>query len=202
MKIVLFMRQVILVPSFVNYKNATVACHITEFATMYKCTHIAAVKLENYGCSEILRKFTWCVLDKIERWQDIINPKRSKFFHFRADRFLEGGQPILKDLSSPEIVSSPLNSFDAKFQRTFVVCFFSTNYRFERSFICKVERLNTKQRRSRWDGSLWAVSSGSMLFANLLLLPVTMKELKSQTIELVRLEFEMSLDYRQTISKL
>ena len=29
-----------------------------------------------------------------------------------------------------------------------------------------------------------------------------MKELKSQTIELVRLEFEMSLDYRQTISKL
>ena len=124
MKIVLFRRQVILVPSFVNYKNATVACHITEFATMYKCTHIAAVKLENYGCSEILRKFTWCVLDKIERWQDIINPKRSKFFHFRADRFLEGGQPILKDLSSPEIVSSPLNSFDAKFQRTFVVCFF------------------------------------------------------------------------------
>ena len=31
--------------------------------------------------------------------------------------------------------------------------------------ICKVERLNGKQRRSRWDGSLWAVSSGSMLFA-------------------------------------
>ena len=34
-----------------------------------------------------------------------------------------------------------------------------------KTFTCKVLRLNVKQRRSRWDGSLWAVSSGSMLFA-------------------------------------
>ena len=34
-----------------------------------------------------------------------------------------------------------------------------------KKFKCKVERLILRQRRSRWDGSLWAVSSGSMLFA-------------------------------------
>ena len=32
-------------------------------------------------------------------------------------------------------------------------------------FICKVERLNVKQHRFWWDGSLWAVSSESTLFA-------------------------------------
>ena len=49
-----------------------------------------------------------------------------------------------------------------------VVCFFicvSTNLSIGRKFICKVERLSAKRRRSRWDGSLWAVSSGSTLFA-------------------------------------
>ena len=34
-----------------------------------------------------------------------------------------------------------------------------------KKFICKVEILNVKQRRSWWDGSLWAVSPGSTLFA-------------------------------------
>ena len=61
------------------------------------------------------------------------------------------------------------NSLGAKFQLTFVVCFFFFFFFNKLSpgkkFICKVERLNVKQRRSRWDGSLWAVSSGSVLFA-------------------------------------
>ena len=43
--------------------------------------------------------------------------------------------------------------------------FFFFKLSLEKKFTCKVERLNVKQRRSRWDGSLWAVSSGSMLFA-------------------------------------
>ena len=45
-----------------------------------------------------------------------------------------------------------INSFGAKFQTTFVVCFFIlTNCRLEKLYkiICKVERLNIKQRRSR-----------------------------------------------------
>ena len=56
-----------------------------------------------------------------------------------------------------------LNSFGAKFQTTYVVCFFFyfNKLSFGKKFICKLERLNVKQRRSRD----WAVSSGSMLFA-------------------------------------
>ena len=43
-----------------------------------------------------------------------------------------------------------INSFGAKFQTTFVVCFFYFNkLLFGKTFICKVERLNVKQRRSR-----------------------------------------------------
>ena len=46
--------------------------------------------------------------------------------------------------------SSPFNSFGAKFQTTFVVCFFYSNKpSLGKTFICKVERLNVKQRRSR-----------------------------------------------------
>ena len=36
-----------------------------------------------------------------------------------------------------------------------------------KKFICKVERLDVKQCRSWWDGSWWAVSSGSTLFAKM-----------------------------------
>ena len=68
---------------------------------------------------------------------------------------------------SLESVSIPLNSFGAKFQTTFVACFFFlffffffNNLSLDKEFICKVVRLNAKQRRSRRDGS-----SGSMLFA-------------------------------------
>ena len=43
-----------------------------------------------------------------------------------------------------------------------------------KKFICKVERLNVKQRRSWWDGSL----SGSTLFASLFLSPVAMLMLR------------------------
>ena len=40
------------------------------------------------------------------------------------------------------------NSFGAKFQTTFVVCVFN-NLSFGKTVICKVERLNAKQRISR-----------------------------------------------------
>ena len=50
----------------------------------------------------------------------------------------------------------------------FFFFFFVNNLSLEKEFICKVVRLNAKQRRSRWDGSLWVVSSGSMLFAKAL----------------------------------
>ena len=50
--------------------------------------------------------------------------------------------------------SDYFNSFGAKFQTTFIDCFFIiTNCRLER-LLCNVERLNIKQGRSRWDGSL------------------------------------------------
>ena len=43
-----------------------------------------------------------------------------------------------------------VNSFAAKFQTTFVVCFcFKLTIEWKKMFICKVERLNVKQRRSR-----------------------------------------------------
>ena len=56
-----------------------------------------------------------------------------------------------------------INSFGAKFQTKFVVCIFN-KLSLGKNLICEFENLNVKQRRSRWDGSLWAVSSGSMLF--------------------------------------
>ena len=47
-------------------------------------------------------------------------------------------------------VYAVFNSFGAKFQMTFVVCFFYFNkLPFGKKFICKVERLNVKQHRSR-----------------------------------------------------
>ena len=65
----------------------------------------------------------------------------------------------------PLKVSIPLNSFGAKFQITFVVCFFIlTNYRLERSLY-----VNLKDWMSNSvdpdETAHWAVSSGSMLFA-------------------------------------
>ena len=45
------------------------------------------------------------------------------------------------------------------------VFFFLNKLSIGKKFIRKVERLNVKQHRSRWDGSLWAVSSGATLFA-------------------------------------
>ena len=43
-----------------------------------------------------------------------------------------------------------LDFFNAKFQTTFVVCFFLLNkLSLGKKFICKVERLNVKQHRSR-----------------------------------------------------
>ena len=70
------------------------------------------------------------------------------------------------------------NSFGAKFQTTFVVCFFYCNkLSFGKTFICKVERLNVKQRRSRWDGSLSRLIWSYVVCKSLLLSPVAVKEL-------------------------
>ena len=58
-------------------------------------------------------------------------------------------------------ISEYLKSFGVKFQTTFVVCFFLfLQTSAWKDVICKVERLNVKQRRL-----MWAVSSGSMVFA-------------------------------------
>ena len=85
---------------------------------------------------------------------------------------------------------SKFNSFGAKFQTTFfrrqmssfVVCFdFLTNYQFIKigsKFIWKAIRLNVKQRRSWWDGSLW-VSSESAVCKSLFSSPVAVKQLMS-----------------------
>ena len=67
-----------------------------------------------------------------------------------------------------------LNSFGAKFQTTFVVCFF---YFSKLSFIGKVERLIVKQHRSRWDGSLSRLIWIYAVCKSLLLSPVGVKEL-------------------------
>ena len=48
-----------------------------------------------------------------------------------------------------------VSSFGAKFQTKFVLCIFIFNkLSLGKTFICKVERLNVKQRRSWWDGSM------------------------------------------------
>ena len=47
-------------------------------------------------------------------------------------------------------VVNTTNSFGAKFQTTFVVCFFDFNkLTLEKTFICKVDKQNVKQRRPR-----------------------------------------------------
>ena len=66
-----------------------------------------------------------------------------------------------------------VHSFSAKFQMIFVVCFFFFFFSFSKlslgkKFVCKIERLNISECRSRWDWSLWAISTGSMLFAKAL----------------------------------
>ena len=67
--------------------------------------------------------------------------------------------PSLKVYQFPIILSLP------NFRRHLSSAFFLNKLMLGKKFIRKAERLNVKQRRSRWDGSLWAVSSGSMLFA-------------------------------------
>ena len=53
-------------------------------------------------------------------------------------------------VASPESISVLVNSFGTKFQTTFVVYFFYFNKpSLGKTFICKVERLNVKQHRSR-----------------------------------------------------
>ena len=81
---------------------------------------------------------------------------------------------IIRCFTSLSIV---FNSFGAKFQTTFVVCFFYFNkLSFGKTYICKVERLNVKQRRSRWDGSLSHLIWIYAVCKSLLLSPVAVKE--------------------------
>ena len=78
-----------------------------------------------------------------------------------------------------QVYSVPFNSFGAKFQTTFVVCFFYFNkLSFGKTFICKVKRLNVKQRRSRWDGSLSHLIWIYAVCKSLLLSSMAVKELR------------------------
>ena len=96
------------------------------------------------------------------------------------------GNAVLKQLSvilaTIKNKTNNINSFSAKFQATFVVCFFIlTNYRL---YICKVERLTVQQGRSRWDGSLSRLIWIYAVCKSQLLSPVAVKEIK-QTQNLV-----------------
>ena len=77
-----------------------------------------------------------------------------------------------------------LNSFGAEFQTTFIVYFFFfffffffyyyfNKLSFGKTFICKFERLNVKQRRSSLSRLIWIYA----VCKSLLLLPVAVKEL-------------------------
>ena len=82
------------------------------------------------------------------------------------------------NLAEPLLMISEFNSFGTKCQTTFVVCFFYLNkLSFGKTFICTVKRLNAKQRRSRWDGSLSRLIWIYAVCNNLLLSPVDVKEL-------------------------
>ena len=61
------------------------------------------------------------------------------------------GKVVLRDCGfSSYLHSFFFNSFGAKFQTTFFVCFYCFNkLSLGKTFICKVDRLNVKQRRSR-----------------------------------------------------
>ena len=75
-----------------------------------------------------------------------------------------------------------VNSSGAKFQTTFVICIFYCNkLSFGKTFICKVERLNVKQHRSRWDGSLSRLIWICAVCKNPLTLPVAVKELNDMS---------------------
>ena len=77
-----------------------------------------------------------------------------------------------------------INSYSTKFQTTFVVrfffCFFFyfNKLSFGKMFICKVEKLNVKQRRSRWDGSLSRLIWIHAVCKSLLSSPTAVEELK------------------------
>ena len=64
------------------------------------------------------------------------------------------------------------------FRRQIVVCFFYF-YKLSlgKTFICTLDRLNVKQHRSRWDGSLSHLIWIYAVCKSLLLLPVAVKEL-------------------------
>ena len=72
----------------------------------------------------------------------------SKFFPFKVDLFSEGNKNSFDRVVFLESVLIPLNPFSSADQYL---------------YLCK-------QCRSRWDGSLRAVSSGSILFAILFLI--------------------------------
>ena len=70
-----------------------------------------------------------------------------------------------------------INSFGAKFQTTFVICFLIlTNYRLERRLYVKKDWMSNNLDPD--ETAHWAVSSGSMLFAKAIIIVCGMKELK------------------------
>ena len=92
--------------------------------------------------------------------KDVWNSKSGQLYTILTDRFVLclviGKIIVFRHYSvTASCVAKFDNSFGAKVQTSFVVCFFYF-YKLSigKTFICKVERLNVKQRRSRWDGSL------------------------------------------------
>ena len=86
------------------------------------------------------------------------------------------------------------NSFSAKFQTTLVVCCFLcflNKLSLGKKFICKLARLNVKQRRSRW---LLAVSFGSMLFAKAYFIAYGSERVK-MLVHFVKLEVQIHRKY-------
>ena len=130
----------------------------------------------------------WQICSALLPKRNLLSKEGKKSNSFRSDRILFRRVLVWKNVErkSPNIyslirmaenlshvVSRAINSFGAKFQAICVVClfvfvrfcFFTGNkLSIGKKLICKV-KLNVKQRRSWWDGSLWAVSSGSTLFA-------------------------------------
>ena len=77
-----------------------------------------------------------------------------------------GGKNENDRVASPESVPIHINSLTTEKQTT---KFSSANFQKMLSpsyIILRIQRLEGKQCRSRWGGSLWATSSRSMLFAN------------------------------------
>ena len=84
-------------------------------------------------------------------------PREALFFHFTVDCFLELRWPILTELLVLKIYSFPLTLSVPNSDDICRLLFYFNKLSLGKTFKCKVDRLNVKQRRS--------LSSGSMLFS-------------------------------------